>query len=157
HRTFTRVPSRHLSRSWTAVWFPDEKTLEDRADARGPRASTGFVTSASPEMKFSLSNRLLAVALLGVFSCAVSLFGLGRILQLTPAARVERAREAVVTELTAMKRDPGSGLRISTLGMRGGYVASDEGLDAPPDLDERTRARLAVALRSAAQRHEAVV
>jgi len=99
-------------------------------------------------MKLSLRNRLLAVALLGVFSCTISLFGLGRTIQLSTAVRLERARELVSTELAALSREgPEARERTpqpSLLGMRGGYVPSAAAFTAPrPDLDESTRHALA--------------
>jgi signal transduction histidine kinase len=108
-------------------------------------------------MKLSLRNRILAVALLGVLTCAVSLFGLGRILQLTTAVRMERARETAGAELAAMRRATAP-FRTSVLGMRGGYVDSGADLAAvSPDLDEATRAGLEETIRKAAQSHEATL
>ena len=131
--------------------------------------STSFVSRRHPvppvlSLSLSLKNRLLAVALLGVFSCAVALFGLGRILQHTTAMRVERAREAVTEEL-GLLRQAGARARghgapsepppvISVLGMRGNYVASPEAFDMPRTdlgLDEATSRALASVSRLALQ------
>src|SRR4051794_8153877 len=98
-------------------------------------------------MKLSLRNRLLAVALLGLFTCAVSLFGLGKILQMTMAVRTERARELAGAELAAMRRAPAPSVEKGTpvvhtavLGMRGGYVDSEDAFVAtPPELDPAMR------------------
>jgi signal transduction histidine kinase len=105
-------------------------------------------------MKLSLRHRLLAVALLGVFSCAVSLFALGRILSLNSSLRLERSRETVAAELAVLRRQAvaakGAPLgRTAVLGMRGGYVASPEAFDeVRADLDEPTRREVVAALRA---------
>lgn len=108
-------------------------------------------------MKLSLRHRLLAVALLGVFSCAVSLVALGRILSLNAAVRLERSRAVVGAELAALRRDAASPraalARTSMLGVHGGYVASAAALDeAGVDLDEVTRREVAAVLHAAAAR-----
>jgi signal transduction histidine kinase len=117
-------------------------------------------------MKLSLRNRLLAVALLGVFSCTVTLFGLGRIVQLTVTVRFERARDAVGAELGVMRRDapslssskPWSPARVATLGMRGGYVAPATPLDlCHLDFDAPTQQALEGVVRQAEQSHELVL
>jgi signal transduction histidine kinase len=109
-------------------------------------------------MKFSLRQRLIAVALLGVFSCAVSLFALGRILSLNNNLRLERARDAVSTDLATLAREPTPTAHTSLLGMRGGHVANASAFDAPrPDLDEVTRAQVAAVVRAAAAAHDAVL
>ena len=110
-------------------------------------------------MKLSLSHRLLAVALLGVFSCAVSLMALGRIISLNSSVRLERSRASVIVELAALRRDAASPhlavTRTSVLGMRGGYVASVGAFDgALIDLDEPTRREVAAVLRAAVAGHD---
>src|SRR5580704_6982072 len=107
-------------------------------------------------LKLSLRNRLLAVALLGVISCTVAIFGLGHILQLTAAVRLERARDAVTVELEAMRHGvnctPGGPGRSAVLGMRGTCFASEAAFEAPrPDLDEPTRRTLAEVSRLAVE------
>src|SRR5262245_51908847 len=112
---------------------------------------------ARPEMKVSLRHRLLAVALLGVFSCVMSLYALGRILSLNNNLRIERGREAVTTELATLRRAATAGrdapkARTSLLGMRGGYVANASAFDAPEaDLDEPTRGAVAAVVKLAAE------
>jgi signal transduction histidine kinase len=113
-------------------------------------------------MKLSLRNRLLAVALLGIFSSAVSVFGLGHILQLTTAVRFERAREAVTNELAVLSREASDAsmrpAHASLLGMRGGYVASGAAFDVPrSDLDDSTRQALAAVTRCAVATHDTVL
>ena len=59
--------------------------------------STAFVSTRLPAhlmpwFQLSLRARLLAVALLGVISCTVALYGLGRLLQIT--ARIARSGPA---------------------------------------------------------------
>jgi signal transduction histidine kinase len=121
-------------------------------------------------MKFSLSSRLLAVALLGVFSCAVAFYGLAHILQLTMASRYERARDAVATELLLLKRSapPDASasspvppaVRVAMLGMRGGYVRSETAFDTEPtpvEMDEPVRQKLAQALHAASGTSDVVV
>jgi signal transduction histidine kinase len=112
-------------------------------------------------MKLSLRNRLLAVALLGVISCGVAIFGLGRILQMTTAARLERGRDFVASELAVLRRDAPHVVasvvpaHVSLLGMRGGYACSETTFDAPhSDLDEHTRVALAAVVRTAALTHD---
>jgi signal transduction histidine kinase len=121
--------------------------------------STTFVSWARPSMKLSLRNRLFAVALLGIFSCAVSLYALGRTLSLTAAYRLERARESVTAELSTLRREAAAGREVSShtslLGMRGGVVASPDAFDAPrPDLDDAVRGALAAAVRASAASRE---
>ena len=107
-------------------------------------------------LSLSLRNRLLAVALLGVISCTVAVFGLGRILQLTSAVRLERARDAVTVELEAMRRGvdcrPEEQGHSALLGMRGTCSGSEAAFRAPrPDLDEPTRGALAEVSRRAVE------
>jgi signal transduction histidine kinase len=107
-------------------------------------------------MKLSLRQRLLAVALLGIFSCAVSLYALGRIISLNNQLRFERAREAVTTNLAALARG-GAPLRTSLLGMRGGRVAS-AAFDAKElDCDEATRGEVVAAIGEASSARGAVL
>ena len=96
-----------------------------------------------PSFALSLKNRLLAVALLGVLSCVVALYGLGRILQHTTALRTERARETVTAQCSRCcserrlpaRGQPASPTTITVLGMRGGYVSAQQAFDVPrPDL-----------------------
>jgi len=121
-------------------------------------------------MKLSLRNRLLAVALLGIFSCTVTLLGLGRILQTAVAARFERARDAVSSELKVLRRDaphavgkPSLPAHVSTLGMRGGYLAPGGSPCLPPEaqelmhLDPAAPQALEGVIALAALRHEDVV
>src|SRR5262245_61031572 len=117
-------------------------------------------------MKLSLRNRLLAVALLGVFTCTVALYGLARILQVTVAVRFARAREAVGTELAVMRRDaplpstdrPATLAHVSMLGMRGGYVAPGAEVDLPPpDFDDATRAGVNAVVQLAARERDTVL
>src|SRR6478609_6931563 len=108
-----------------------------------------------PAMKSSLRRRFLAVALLSVISCAVSLVALARVLSLTHAQRLERARDAVTHELSVLRHErsaapPGLPKATTMLGMRGGYVTSPEGVDDPAfELDPVSRRILALALRDA--------
>ncbi len=110
-------------------------------------------------LKLSLRNRLLAVALLGVISCTVAIYGLGRILQLTAAVRFERARDAAIAELATMRRGPDCAKELgghsSVLGMRGGCADSPAAFEAPRlDLDEPTRAGLLEVSRLATETHD---
>jgi signal transduction histidine kinase len=131
-----------------------------RPQAKGIPLSMHLVYNRRPPMKLSLRQRLLAVALLGVFSCAVSLFALGRILSLNTSLRLERSREAATTELRVLRHDasaanPG---RTSYLGMRGGHVPSATALDVlPADLDAPARALVIEALHAAAGGRDAVL
>src|SRR6185369_7313728 len=123
---------------------------------RGFEVSTALDRARRPGMAFSLKNRLLAVALLGLVSCGVSIFGLGRILSLSNAVRVERARDAVTTELALLRSEAGDApaqkaARISLLGMRGGYVPNAESFEARTDVDETTRRALAAVGRRAVE------
>lgn len=101
-----------------------------------------------PSLQLSLRTRLLAVALLGVISCTVALYGLGKILQATAVVRSEKALETATVELESMRHWPDCAPQLGThsavLGMRGGCVASADDLEARPplDLDEPTRAVL---------------
>jgi signal transduction histidine kinase len=112
-------------------------------------------------MKLSLRFRLLAVALLGLVSCGVSIFGLGRILNLNNATRMERARETVALELAALRREPGETralTRISVLGMRGGFAAGAEEIETSSAIaEEGTRRALAAVARRAAAAHDAAL
>jgi signal transduction histidine kinase len=114
-------------------------------------------------MKSSLRRRFLAVALLSVISCAVSLLALARILSFTHAQRIERAREAVVHELAVLRHErpaAPSGMPLATtmLGMRGGHVASAAGFDDPAsELDPASRAALKRALLDAGASPEATL
>ncbi|MFT3775514.1 MAG: ATP-binding protein [Minicystis sp.] len=118
--------------------------------------STVLVSPPRPPMKISLRHRLLAVAVFGLLSCVISLFALGRILSLNTSLRVERAREAVTTELSTLRREaPNKGAVTpsvaSLLGMRGGYAPGASAFDTTrPDLDEPARREVAEAIRAAA-------
>jgi signal transduction histidine kinase len=111
-------------------------------------------------MKISLRRRLLAVAVLGVLSCAISLYALGRIVSLTNHQRAVRGREWVAAELSRLQRDarPGADAQIHSaiLGMRGGYVPGPAA-PAGEGLDEPVRGALDVALRAAQTSPEAVL
>jgi signal transduction histidine kinase len=115
-----------------------------------------------PPFKLSLRTRILAVALLGVISCTVALYGLARILQLTTAARLERAREAVAVELRAMRHGvdctPDQAGRSAVLGMRGACSVTPAAFDVPrPDLDDATRKALSEVSQAAMETRDVVV
>ncbi len=115
-------------------------------------ASTRLALGPPPSMRSSLRRRFLAVALLSVVSCAVSLVALARILSYTHDQRVERAGEAVTHELEVLRRErpaapPGTPIVTALLGMRGGYVSSSAGLDDPAaELDPGSRSALKEAI-----------
>jgi signal transduction histidine kinase len=88
-----------------------------------------------------IRHRLLYIVLLGVVTSGISLAALLRALQASDASRLERARDAVGSELeslVAMKPAPSGDLatRTSYIGLRGGWVnAADEIstiVDLPP-------------------------
>ena len=132
------------------------KSVQIRAHLAVPfqraSASTRLALGPPPSMRSSLRRRFLAVALLSVISCAVSLVALARILSYTHDQRVERAGEAVTHELEVLRRErpaapPGTPIVTALLGMRGGYVSSTAGLDEPAaELDPTSRVALKEAL-----------
>ncbi|HEY4117116.1 MAG TPA: ATP-binding protein [Byssovorax sp.] len=88
-------------------------------------------------MTFSIRHRFLAVALLGVTMCLVSLGALYRIMSVSSTQRLERARDAAVQEtLILAGAEPDARLRGVEIagpnGMKSGFVGDD---DRPPGLE----------------------
>ncbi|APR75519.1 Flagellar sensor histidine kinase FleS [Minicystis rosea] len=113
-------------------------------------------------MKPSLRRRLLAVALLSVVSCALSLVALARIISLSTSYRIDRARDAVTTELTTLTREAATGQPsharpVALLGIRGGVVADASLLTPRPEIDEATRQMVAGVIRSAAVSRHTII
>jgi signal transduction histidine kinase len=110
-------------------------------------------------MKSSLRHRLLAVALLSVISCAVSLAALTRVLSLTHAQRMERARDAAAQELALLRRGgPEAPAQPTVLGMRGGYATDPAAFDrAATELDPEAQEVVARAVRAAASARGPVI
>jgi signal transduction histidine kinase len=126
-------------------------------------------------MRPSLRYRLLIVALLSAVSFAISLIALARIVSLTTAQRVERARDTVTQELATLRVSanrsrlpptspsaapeprpeasaPAAPLELASalVGMRAGYVASPAAFDAsPPAFEPATQGALSRAVQAA--------
>lgn len=106
-------------------------------------------------MKTSLRQRLLAISLLGVISCAVALVALARVTSLTNSQRLERAREAMRLELSTREREREAAPTslpspTSLLGARGGHIARAADLDEPRQgLDAPARQAVAAAVHRA--------
>ena len=104
-----------------------------------------------------IGHGLATVAILGVFTAALSAVTLYRIIAFSMAQRVERAREASVEELATL-HSPGpaepDGAAPAMIGMRGGIATSPEpaGARAPADW----RAALAAAGDQALSEHRAI-
>ena len=90
-----------------------------------------------------IRGRLLTVVLLGALTSALSLVALVRVLSITTAQRLERARDATVEDLGRMAAD--TSLSATLVGMRAGTL----GVNAPP-------AEWSHAIDAALQRHSLI-
>ena len=100
----------------------------------------GRLSSAAPalrlrRMTYSIRGSLLAVALLGVATCALALYSLARPLAMADEHRVARARDAVALEvqgLVATRDTRGARPEARTFGLRSGLLAP---LESPEQID----------------------
>jgi len=85
------------------------------------------------KMPRPIRQGLLTVAVLGIFTAALSAAALYRVIAFSMAQRLERAREAVVEELARVDAGGGDGLDGASpamIGMRGGVADSAEAVSA---------------------------
>jgi signal transduction histidine kinase len=109
-------------------------------------------------MKIAVRHSLIAVAILGVVTCLVSLYVLSRLISTTSAQRLERVRE-LVTQQLEFQRDAQAGTRHLTtpvalapprLGMRAGYLPREASVDSiRPELDPEPRELLSRSVQAA--------
>ena len=101
-------------------------------------------------MKISVRQSVIAIALLGAITCAVSSVALSRIISTSIAQRLERAKELVAQELELLRTREGTQKRTVVIGMRGGVVADATPNDAARDvLDNEAYGVLAQTLQEA--------
>ncbi len=93
-----------------------------------------------------IRHRLVTIVLLAVVTSALSLTALVRVLSLTTAQRMERARDAVRLELDRLAAAPAGAPATTMVGMRSGFLDGE----LPADLPAEWRAPLADARRAAA-------
>lgn len=98
----------------------------------------------------SLRAQLLTVAVLGVLTCALALYALGRPLTMANTQRFERARDGVVAEVQRLRvtHDATPAYPVSLLfGMRSGLLPADQSSELlDPPLDAEARDMLAQAI-----------
>lgn len=90
-------------------------------------------------MRYSIRSSLLAIALLGIATCALALYSLGRPLAMANERRTERAREAVAHEVQRLRgaeENVESGAQGAMFGLRSGLLqANEEASDITPPID----------------------
>jgi signal transduction histidine kinase len=79
-------------------------------------------------MKLDIRNRMLTVVLLGALTSALSLVALWRVLSITTAQRLERARDVAQEELDRLVSGSGENPGATLVGMRAGELSAA----APP-------------------------
>lgn len=108
-------------------------------------------------MRFSIKNRMLTVAVLGLATCLLALYALGRPLAAANTNRIERARVSVEQEVERLRtHGPRRPDESSLLGVRSGISRADEPLEAVDfDIDPDAAQALAEVRGSARASHGA--
>ncbi|HET6147590.1 MAG TPA: ATP-binding protein [Polyangia bacterium] len=104
-----------------------------------------------------IRHGLLTVAVLGIFTAALSAAALYRVIAFSMAQRLERAREAVGEELALIQGGPGAGGELegappAMIGMRGGVADTAAGVEARAPAGWRALLRAAAARAEREQR-----